>query len=146
MAHNFHTNAAALIIAAAKQSGLLDEIANALCFIDKVPNPSFDCRACELLSALTDAFDKHVGDDSLADDTVGQFHGESWEGFPQYSEEELRPYFSVPFETHVETDPPRFSIDFDSVYDAEKVKAALEFKYAEFKRWIEANRSNAPSA
>jgi hypothetical protein len=38
MATNFHSNAAALILAAAKQSGLLDEIARALCFIDKVPN------------------------------------------------------------------------------------------------------------
>ena len=47
MAHNFHCNAAALIIAAAKKSGLLDEIAEALCFIDKTENPSFDCRRPE---------------------------------------------------------------------------------------------------
>jgi hypothetical protein len=146
MAHNFYTNAAALIIAAAKQSGLLDEIANALCFIDKVPNPSFDCRACELLSALTDAFDKHVGDDSLADDTVGQFHGEAWEGFPRYTEEELRPYFSVPFETHVETRPPRFSVDFDRLYSADFAKAEIEAARVEFWQQIEANRSSASPA
>ena len=57
MAHNFHSNAAALIIAAAKQSGLLDEIARALCLCDKVPNPThMDCPACELLSDLADHF------------------------------------------------------------------------------------------
>ena len=60
MAHNFHSNAAALIIAAAKKSGLFDEIAEALCFIDKVPYPSFDCPACELLGNLADAFDEHA--------------------------------------------------------------------------------------
>jgi hypothetical protein len=42
--------------------------------------------------------------------------------------------------------PPRSSIDFDKLYDAEKVKAVLEVEWAEFRRWAEANRSNAPSA
>jgi hypothetical protein len=51
MAFNFHDNAAALILAAAKQSGLLDEVAEALCFLDKDPTQS-DCGACELLSDL----------------------------------------------------------------------------------------------
>jgi hypothetical protein len=142
MAFNFHNNAAALIIVAAKQSGLLDEVARALCFIDRVPNPSFDCRACELLSDLADAFDDHVGGDSLADG-VGQFHGPSWEGLPQYSEEELRPYFTVPFEVRVATNPPRFSIDFNKLYDAEKVKAALEVEFAEFRQWFADRQADA---
>jgi hypothetical protein len=143
MAFNFHDNAAALILAAAKQSGLSDEVARALCFIDKVPNPSFGCPACELLSALTDAFDGHVEDDSLADDTVGQFHGPSWEGFRRYTEEELRPYFTIPFEMHVETRPPRFS---DKLFDTDFAKAEIEAARVEFRKKIEANRGSASPA
>jgi hypothetical protein len=36
-----HTNATALIVATAKKSGLLREVAEALYFIDKYPNPTF---------------------------------------------------------------------------------------------------------
>lgn len=125
MAFNFHNNAAALIIAAAKKSGLLGEVAKALCFIDKVPDPSFDCRACELLGDLADHFSE-LTDNTAVDDFVGQFHGPSCEGLPQYSEEELRPFFTVPFEVHVETNPPRFSIDFEKLYDDEKSKAVIK--------------------
>ena len=52
-----------------------------------------------------------------------------------YSEEELRPYFRVPFEMHVETKPPRFSIDFDKLYDAEAARA-------EMMRRLAVNRTN----
>ena len=142
MKYGFHDNATALIVAAAKQSGLLDEVAEALCFLDKDPTQS-DCGACELLSDLADAFDEHAG---FATSTLSQFYGPCWGGPPRYSEEELRPYFHVPFEVHTATMPPRFSIDFGKLYDAEKVKAVLEVEWVEFRRWAEANCSNAPSA
>jgi hypothetical protein len=125
MAYNFHSNAAALILAAAKMSGLLDSVAEALRFIDKDCGPQSDCPACELLSYLTDAFVDVVDDDRVGA-SVEQFFGESWEGFPRYSEEELRPYFTIPFEVHVGTKPPRSSIDFDKVYDAGKAKAEIK--------------------
>ena len=113
MAHNFHSNAAALIIAAAKKSGLLDEIAEALCFIDKTENPSFDCRACELLDDLAEAFDEHA---ALPGITLEKFHGDGAANIPRYTEEELKPYFSVPFDVHVAATPPRFDIDFNKIF------------------------------
>jgi hypothetical protein len=70
MAHNFHSNAAAMIIAAAKKSGLLDDVAEALCFLDKNPTQS-DCGACELLDDLADAFDEHA---CFAIGTLSQFY------------------------------------------------------------------------
>jgi hypothetical protein len=120
MAHNFHSNAAALIIAAAKKSGLLDGIAEALCFIDKVPYPSFDCPACELLGNLADAFDEHA---VLPNLTIEQFYGEGVD-IPRYTEEELRPYFSVPFDVHVATTPPRFDIDFNKIFPIDSTPIA----------------------
>ena len=46
--------------------------------------------------------------------------------FPHYTEEELRPYFTVPFEMHVETAPPRFSVNFERLYDIDFAKAEIE--------------------
>jgi len=66
--------------------------------------------------------------------------------FMRYSEEELRPYFTVPFEARVGTNPPRFSIDFDKIYDADKAKAEIEAERAEFSRRLEANRGSASPA
>lgn len=112
---NFHNSAVALIVAAAKKSGLLDSIAEALCFIDKVPNPSFDCRACELLDDLAEAFDEHA---ALPGITLEKFHGDGGANIPQYSEEELAPYFHVPFTVQTATTPPRFNIDFNKIFPA----------------------------
>ena len=50
MAYNFHYNAAALILAAAKLSGLLDHVAEALCFTTKTVVRNRIATACELLS------------------------------------------------------------------------------------------------
>ena len=88
---NFHTNAAALIVAAAKKSGLLETVAETLCFIDKHPNPVVGCRACELRDALAGAFDAHI---CLPAITLESFYGE---GFctPPYSETELTPYLKT---------------------------------------------------
>jgi hypothetical protein len=87
-----HTNAAALIVAAAKESGLLQEVAGALCFIDKTPN-SLDaagCRACEMYERLAEAFDEHV---LLPHSVLVTFHGD---GVPDpdgmYTADELAPY------------------------------------------------------
>ena len=124
---NFHNNAAALIIAAAKKSGFLDSVAEALCFTAKNENPWGDCPACELLDDLADAFDDYI---CLPVITLEKFYGEGAVN-PDYTEEELRSYFSVPFEIHVGTMPPRFSIDFDKVYDAAKAEAEVEAERAE---------------
>jgi hypothetical protein len=57
---NFHTDAAALILAAARKSGLLAEVAEALSFVNKHPNPSFGCAACDILEKLAEEFDDHA--------------------------------------------------------------------------------------
>ena len=63
---NCHSNAAALIIAAATKSGLLEEVARALYAFDNHYEPpsgvccNFNCGPCELLSDLADAFDAHA--------------------------------------------------------------------------------------
>jgi hypothetical protein len=143
MSYNFHDNAAALIVAAAKKSGLLDKVAAALCFIDKVPNPTqTDCRACELLSDLADRFDHLI---PVVDDTLRMFHGESLD-MPQYSEEELRPHFHVPFEGHTATIPPRFNIDFDHVYDDTEAKAVIEANVAKLMQRLAERRARHSGA
>ena len=68
-----HTNAAALILSAAGKSGLLDEVAKALCFFNTTPNPSAGCRACALRDALVGAFDECICTPAIA---VESFHGE----------------------------------------------------------------------
>jgi hypothetical protein len=86
---NRHENAAALIVAAAKKSGLLNEVAEALCFIDKTSN-IFDCRACEIYERLAEAFDEHC---CLAALTLESFHGEGICVGP-YTDAELTPYLT----------------------------------------------------
>ena len=114
MAYNFHSNAAALVIAAAKKSGLLDgQIAEALCFIDKTRNP--------LLIA------GHVNRSTISPKLLTSMRrppvslwkslrGEGGANIPQYTEEELKPYFSIPFDVHVAAAPPRFDIDFNKIF------------------------------
>jgi hypothetical protein len=57
---NQHNNAAALIIAAAEKSGFLKEVAEALCFIDKNPEPRGMCKACVIREELEDIFDRQL--------------------------------------------------------------------------------------
>jgi hypothetical protein len=85
---NYHNNAAALIIAAASQSGLLYEVANALHYSDTKPGGG--CLACGVLEELAVKFGEHC----LAPGY--DFYGE---GFcvPDYSNEVLRSYLRVPF-------------------------------------------------
>jgi hypothetical protein len=92
------------------------------------------------VSELAGAFDEYV---LLPHATVESFHGEGVE-IPQYSEEGVRSYFHVPFEVHVETAPPRFSINFDKLYDAEK--AVIQAPQAEMMRQIKAGRGSASPA
>jgi hypothetical protein len=89
---NFHANAARLIVTAAEKSGLLQEIAQALRFVDQTHYEMPDgtvarefCFACELRTALIEAFeiDDHA---SLVSNLLEAFHGEgfgrvgSWRG------------------------------------------------------------------
>jgi hypothetical protein len=90
---NFHTNAACLIISAAKESGLLEEIAQALHFADMTPS-SMDCPACALRERLTEDFDGHV---LLAYDVLECFYGEGFV-LHEASEEEIVPYLYGPTE------------------------------------------------
>ena len=75
---NYHVNAAALIIAAAEKSGLLDDVAQALWFISKNRKPlGEDCPACEILETLTNDFEQHGGAGSYVVDSIwggGQEH------------------------------------------------------------------------
>lgn len=87
--NNFHNNAAALIIAAAKQSGLLRDVANAL-HHNSVISGGVDCLACGVLQELTEEFGEHC----IA--PGWDFYGEGF-CIPEYSDEELRPYLQVPF-------------------------------------------------
>jgi hypothetical protein len=69
-------SAAALIVAAAEKSGLLREVAEALCFFDKHRGDVIPC-ACDgpdaLLDALADAFDDHICESAIV---VESFFGE----------------------------------------------------------------------
>jgi hypothetical protein len=90
---DIHDNAAALIVAAAKKSGLLEEVAEALCFIDKTPN-SLDaagCRACELYERLAEAFDEHC---CLAQGVLATFHGDGVDT-GSFTADELKPYLTT---------------------------------------------------
>jgi hypothetical protein len=79
---NFHTDAAALIVAAARKSGLLADVAEALCIISKHPNPSFGCPACDILDKLADEFDDHVCTASIV---IENRYG----GIPQVTDDEV---------------------------------------------------------
>jgi hypothetical protein len=71
-----HLDAKALIIAAAKESGLLQEVAELLWFAGRPRAPGTaapGCPVCELLDRLTDAFDAHV---CVANIVAEEFYGE----------------------------------------------------------------------
>jgi hypothetical protein len=81
--------AAALLVAAADKSGLLASIAEALCFINKHPDPDYRMR--ELQDALIDAFDGHV---CLPAITLEDFYGEGFDVGP-LGAAELAPYLKT---------------------------------------------------
>ena len=85
-----HTNAAALIVAAAWKSGLLKEVAEALCFFDK-HQPPFDCAACGLYEKLAEAFDEHTG---LTGIFIEGFYCSEGLVIGGYTEAELAPYLA----------------------------------------------------
>jgi hypothetical protein len=89
--YSYHESAAGLIVAAAEKSGLLEEVAEALCFIDKHPNPAGDCRACELLDQLAEEFDAHT---CLPGTVIEGFHGDGIAIGP-FTETELAPYLAT---------------------------------------------------
>ena len=90
---NYHTNAAALIVAAAARSGLLKDVAEALCFIDKTDNPTFGCRACGIVEELTEEFDNSIGTPARV---IGIFHLDDNFYVGPFSEAELAPYLPEP--------------------------------------------------
>jgi hypothetical protein len=86
---DYHTNAAALIIAAAETSGLLRDVAEALYFSNEHPDccngPS--CLACGVLDKLADDFGEHI--------SVGyDFYSEGF-CLPSVSDAELAPFLGV---------------------------------------------------
>jgi len=83
-----HPTAAGLIIAAAEQSGLLREVAEALRFIDTTPAPEVYCRTCWLRDQLAEAFDDHT---CLPAVVLESFHGDGI-GIGPYTDLELKPY------------------------------------------------------
>ena len=58
---NIHNSAAALVVSAARKSGLLREIAGILCYLDKNPGFAGTSRvAGAMRDELAEAFDDHV--------------------------------------------------------------------------------------
>jgi hypothetical protein len=90
---NYHTSAAALIVAAAARSGLLKEVAEALRFIDKTDNPTFGCRACGIVEELTDKFVDLSGTPASV---IEIFHLKHDVSVGPFTETELAPYLPEP--------------------------------------------------
>jgi len=84
-----YTSAADVILAAAKKSGLLEAVAEALCFIDK-HSSDHPSMACALYEELADAFDDNVCLPAL---TIEGFYGEGMD-IGTFSEAELAPYLT----------------------------------------------------
>jgi hypothetical protein len=89
---NYHTSAAAMVVAAAEKSGLLKEVAETLCFIDKNPGgpEAVMCRACMIRDDLAEAFDDHV---CLPAITLEGIYGDGF-GLDPYTDAELAPYLA----------------------------------------------------
>ena len=82
-------SAADVILAAAKQSGLLNEVAEAMCFIDKHPDDV--SSACALYEGLAEVFDDHVV--WLPSNMIEGFYGDGICIGP-FTEAELAPYLT----------------------------------------------------
>ena len=57
---DIHTSAKQLVIKAAEQSGLLQEVAEFLWFTSRLKMDDGRCLACELVDELAEAFDDHI--------------------------------------------------------------------------------------
>ncbi len=97
---NYHKSAVGLIVAAAEKSGLLEFVAEALCFVDKKQNPSGDCPTCAILEKLADAFDAHCVDVALV---IEEFWGGPV-GIGPFTKDELAPYLGTPMPDTSNTD------------------------------------------
>jgi hypothetical protein len=86
-----HINAATLIVAAAEKSGLLREVAEALCYFNQQSRPTADCPACALRDVLADLFDDHI---CTPGEVIEAFYGEGVCPSP-LSDAELAPYLKV---------------------------------------------------
>lgn len=86
---NYHTNAAALIVAAAEKSGLLKNVAQALCFVDTFKNPAGDCPVCAIVEELTGSFDALILEPASV---IEGFYGEGVE--VRFTDAELAPYLA----------------------------------------------------
>ena len=86
--YTFHDNAAALIVAAASQSGLLRDVANALRQSQEIHDSG--CLACGVLKELVENFGEYCSLPGY------DFYGE---GFcvTEYPDAELAPFLRVPF-------------------------------------------------
>jgi hypothetical protein len=102
MGMTYHDNAAVLILAAAKRSGLLRDLANALRQSRDIPGDE-KCLACGVLDELTEEFGEECRDPG---------YDFFCEGFcvTQYPDAELTPYLDIPWELPPEQHP-------DSDYD-----------------------------
>ena len=70
---NYHQNAEHLILLAAKQSGLLEEVAKLVAWWERQRHEKLKplgCPLCELLDMLTDGFDQFVCEPALAAEAV----------------------------------------------------------------------------
>jgi hypothetical protein len=85
---NPHNTAAALIVAAARQSGLLHEIAEVLRYIDHTESPGM-CRTCALRDKLAEDFDEHAGLPAIVRE---DFYGDGFDIGITYNDAELAPY------------------------------------------------------
>jgi hypothetical protein len=88
-----HVSAADVIVATAKQSGLLDAVAEALCFIDKHRVNGHEEKGgitCALYADLAEAFDDHV---CLPAIMIEGFYSDGIAVGP-YTEAELAPYLA----------------------------------------------------
>jgi hypothetical protein len=88
--HNYHKSTAGLIIAAAEKSGLLADVAEALCFAAKHPG-AVECAACMILEKLADEFDAHVVTASCA---IEDLYGEGV-GIGSFTDADLAPYLNA---------------------------------------------------
>jgi hypothetical protein len=85
-----HNSAAALILAAAKTSGLLEDVAAVLCAFGQIPDTGATCRVCRLWEDLADAFDGVCP--STWEDIYGEGSCTPW----TLSKEEIAPYMVTP--------------------------------------------------
>ena len=88
--------AADLIMAAAKDSGLLDEVTAALCFFETYRSRQIWNHICperELRDVLTDAFDEHIGiPHGVIEYNFGKDAPDDLSGM--FTAEELAPYLT----------------------------------------------------